>query len=86
MTIDEILEQADILLADTGPSERAKKFAQAIKDRFIPNTCGMIEPETVDNEVQITDEAVGFYTTEEASAYATALFRKVDEIDSRDKK
>ena len=85
MTVDEMLELADYLLEDTGPSEKAKKLAQAIKDKFIPNTCGIIDPELEKSGVRITDETPGIYNSEETCAYATALFRKVDELESRDK-
>lgn len=73
------------MLADTGPSQRAKDLAQAVKDHFIPNTCGLIEPEILENKVYLSHEIMGQYDQEEAYALATEIFRKADELKAGDK-
>ncbi len=92
MTVDKMLELAEHILATCGPEhhsffeDSARFLAQAVKDTFIPNTCGAVDPILSPLGVEITAETPGLYSHEEARAYATALLRKVDESEARDKK
>lgn len=90
MKVDEMLALSAEILDITfplkrGPYRQVVELAKAVQDLFVSDTCGLNQPELADDGVRITDDTPGVYSHEDARALATAIFRKVDESEMRDK-